>query len=202
MGRSRLIHNADIVSDAAISLSKIATGTLPSAMKIADANVDSAAAIALSKLATGAIPTAWTVAAANMPATLGTYVDVPITNAACKTLYSVRATLLAAPASGFAHVLDAVSIRYTYATAAFTIGTAGNLEVRYTNGSGTVLATVASAGFLDQAASAARAVGGIMTIITPTAAAALVLSTATADMTDGGTSSMNVRIYYHTVPTV
>lgn len=70
------IVNADISSSAAIALSKLATGALPTAITVAsanivdgsivDADVNASAAIALSKLATGALPTAITVASANI----------------------------------------------------------------------------------------------------------------------------------------
>jgi hypothetical protein len=70
------IVNADINASAAIALSKLATGALPTAITVASANlvdgtivnadVNASAAIALSKLATGALPTAITVASANL----------------------------------------------------------------------------------------------------------------------------------------
>jgi hypothetical protein len=70
------IVNADINASAAIALSKLATGALPTAITVAsanivndsivDADINSAAAISLSKLATGALPTAITVASANL----------------------------------------------------------------------------------------------------------------------------------------
>lgn len=62
------VANANVTSDAAIALSKIATGALPSAITVANANVTSDAAIALSKLATGALPSGLTVANANVAA--------------------------------------------------------------------------------------------------------------------------------------
>ena len=90
------IVNADINASAAIALSKLATGALPTAITVASANlvdltiatadivdgavtsdkildgtivnadVNASAAIALSKLATGALPTAITIASANI----------------------------------------------------------------------------------------------------------------------------------------
>ena len=71
-----VIVNADINASAAIALSKLATGALPTAITVASANIvnativnadiNASAAIALSKLATGALPTAITVASANI----------------------------------------------------------------------------------------------------------------------------------------
>jgi len=71
-----VIVDADISASAAIALSKLATGSLPTAITVAssnivdgtivDADISGAAAIALSKIATGALPTAITVASANI----------------------------------------------------------------------------------------------------------------------------------------
>ena len=70
------IDNANIASNAAIALSKLATGALPTAitvtsanisdLSIVDADISGSAAISLSKLATGALPTAITVTSANI----------------------------------------------------------------------------------------------------------------------------------------
>jgi urease beta subunit len=73
---SGVIVDADISASAAISLSKLATGALPTAITVTSANISdlsivnadisTSAAIDLSKLATGALPTAITVASANI----------------------------------------------------------------------------------------------------------------------------------------
>ena len=70
------IVNADINASAAIALTKLATGALPTAitvtsanirdLSIVDADISGSAAISLSKLATGALPTAITVTSANI----------------------------------------------------------------------------------------------------------------------------------------
>ena len=70
------IVNEDINASAAIALSKLATGALPTDITVASANIvngtivdediNASAAISLSKLATGALPTAITVASANV----------------------------------------------------------------------------------------------------------------------------------------
>ena len=71
-----VVNNSQIASDAAIALSKLATGALPTGITVASANIpdltivnsdiSASAAIALSKLATGALPTAITVTSANI----------------------------------------------------------------------------------------------------------------------------------------
>ncbi len=70
------IVDADINASAAIALSKLGTGALPTSITVASANIvdgtivnadiNASAAIALSKLATGALPTAITIASANI----------------------------------------------------------------------------------------------------------------------------------------
>ena len=70
------IVDADISGSAAIALSKLATGALPTAITVAsanlvdgtivDADINASAAITLSKLGTGALPTSITVASANI----------------------------------------------------------------------------------------------------------------------------------------
>jgi hypothetical protein len=76
MIKNGTVVNADISASAAIGLSKLATGALPSGITVASSNIvngtivnadiNNSAAIALSKLATGALPTAITVASANI----------------------------------------------------------------------------------------------------------------------------------------
>jgi hypothetical protein len=73
---SGVIVDADINTSAQIALSKLATGSLPTAITvnsanivpntIVDADINANAGITLSKLATGALPTAITVASANI----------------------------------------------------------------------------------------------------------------------------------------
>ena len=70
------IVDADISGSAAIALSKLATGALPTGITVTSANIsdlsivnadiNASAAIALSKLATGALPTGITIASANL----------------------------------------------------------------------------------------------------------------------------------------
>ena len=88
------IKNADIKAGAAIDLTKLANGALPSGITIAsanivdgtivDADVSASAAIALSKLATGALPSGITIASANIVD--GTIVDADISASAAIAL--------------------------------------------------------------------------------------------------------------------
>lgn len=93
------IVNGDISGSAAIALSKLATGALPTSITVAsanlvdgtivDADINASAGIALSKLATGALPTNITVASANIVD--GTIVNADI-NASAAIALSKLAT--------------------------------------------------------------------------------------------------------------
>jgi hypothetical protein len=84
------IVNADINASAAIALSKLATGALPTDITVAsanivngtivDADISGTAAIALSKLATGTLPSSITVTTSNIE--VGTIVNSDISTAA------------------------------------------------------------------------------------------------------------------------
>ncbi len=97
------IVNADVATNAAIALSKLATGALPSGITVAssnivdgtivDADVNASAAIALSKLATGALPSGITVASSNI-------VDGTIVNADINASAAIVDTKLATIATG------------------------------------------------------------------------------------------------------
>jgi hypothetical protein len=88
------VTNAKVASNAAIALSKLATGALPTAITVESANIvdgtivnadiNASAAIALTKLATGALPTAITVESANIVD--GTIVDADISGSAAIAL--------------------------------------------------------------------------------------------------------------------
>jgi hypothetical protein len=85
-----VIVDADINANAGITLTKLATGALPTAITVAsanivndtivDADISTNAQISLSKLATGALPTAITVASANIVP--NTIVDADISTSA------------------------------------------------------------------------------------------------------------------------
>lgn len=126
--------------------------------------------------------------------------EVAVSNAELLALNATPKTLVAAP--GENNLLEFISAvcHYNYDTTAFTPGSATDLQVKYTDGSGTaVSATRAVTGFLDQASdetyyippvgtSAVDVNGGINE--------PLVLTLAAAEMSDGGSSTMTVRIAY------
>lgn len=110
-----------------------------------------------------------------------------ITNGQVLNLNSTPATLL--PAYGANTVTEIVSVvlKYNYVTAAFTIGSATNLQVKYTDASGAAITTTqAVTGMLDQTTNQLRLLPLNGTAYTPVANAAVVLSLAGANVTGGG----------------
>ena len=119
------IVNADINASAAIALSKLATGALPTAitvtsanisdLSIVDADISGSAAISLSKLATGALPTAITVTSANIS-------DLSIVNADINASAAIAGTKIS-PDFGSQNIVT------TGTGATGALGVTGNITV-------------------------------------------------------------------------
>jgi hypothetical protein len=123
------------------------------------------------------------------------YATVNLTLTQLLALYTTPISLVAAPGAGkLLEFLSAV-VEFVYGSAAFTIGSATNLTVKYTNASGAAAsATLAVTGLFDQTATT-------LSTLLPAAAigvtnAALVLSLAVANMTAGTGGSAIVKIAY------
>jgi hypothetical protein len=171
------IVNADISASAAIALSKLATGALPTGITVAsanlvdgtivDADVSASAAIALSKLATGALPTAITVASANI-------VDGTIVNADVSASAAVAGTKIA-PDFGSQNIVTTGTLGAgaTTLSAALTLG---NNDIVSGTGAGTKIGTSASQklGFFDKTP-----------VVQPAAANQAALTNSTGGTADG-----------------
>jgi hypothetical protein len=171
------IVNADISASAAIALSKLATGALPTGITVAsanlvdgtivDADVSASAAIALSKLATGALPTAITVASANL-------VDGTIVNADVSASAAIAGTKIA-PDFGSQNIVTTGTLGAgaTTLSAALTLG---NNNIVSGTGAGTKIGTSASQklGFFDKTP-----------VIQPAAANQAALTNSTGGTADG-----------------
>jgi hypothetical protein len=127
---------------------------------------------------------------------------VTITTAELLALNATPKELLPAPGSGYANVVDSAVLFLDYNSAAYNgVASGEDLEIRYTNGSGQLVATVETTGFLDQASDQVRYVQvGAVTAITPVANAAVVLDLASGEIATGN-SPLKVKIYYRVVPT-
>lgn len=126
--------------------------------------------------------------------------NVTISTAELLALNAAPKTLVAAPGSGKALILVDVQLMLDYNSAAYDGIAAGeDLEIRYTNGSGQLVATVESTGFLDATADAYRHVYPTSTAaIVPAANAALVMDLASGEIATGN-SPLKVRLRYREI---
>jgi hypothetical protein len=183
------IVNADINASAAIALSKLATGALPTAITVASANlvngtivnedINASAAIGLSKLATGALPTDITVASANL--VNGTIVDEDV-NASAAIAHSKLASTTAG------------NILLGTTTTGVITGTAVTGDVTI-NGAGvtTIGATKVTNGMLAGSIALTKlADGALPSGITVASANITNLTLKTEDIEDGAVSSVKL----------
>ena len=124
-----------------------------------------------------------------------------LTHAQLMALNAVPITVLPAPGAGYAHILEGVSI-YMVAGVAFTIGLGTGIGFKYTDTNGLLLATCAVTGFVDQATAQVRYVKPTIAAtpnvndITPVANAVIVAQSLTAELTDGGTRGLTLKVHY------
>ena len=127
-----------------------------------------------------------------------------ITSAQLLALNATPIEVIAAPDSGFAHIVKRVIIHKPAGTAYAGVAAGEDLVLKYTNGSGAeVSAEIETTGFLDQTAaktavaagvSANAAVGSYLLV----SAAAVVLHLLSGEITTGD-SPLYVRVEYDTV---
>lgn len=129
---------------------------------------------------------------------IATGTTVTVTAAQVKALNATPKEIIAAPGAGKALILEDAELFLDYGSAAYA-GIASNedLQLRYTNGSGQLIATVEATGFLDLTADAYRFVRPTGEI-TPPANAAIVLCMSTGEVITGD-SPIKVRPRYRTV---
>lgn len=128
--------------------------------------------------------------------------DVTITATQLKALNATPITLVAAPGANKALVPILAVFFLDYNSAAYAgIASGEDLTIKYTDGSGTVLATVETTGFLDATADATRFVQPTTAAaFTPVANAVLVAHMASGEITTGD-SPLKVRTYYRIIDT-
>ncbi len=126
--------------------------------------------------------------------------DVTIATAAVKTLNATPVELVAAPGAGKAIIPIDMQFFLDFATAAYDGIAAGeDLEVRYTDGAGQLVATIEATGFMDAGADAFRhSYPASAAATAPAANAALVLRMATGEIATGD-SPLKVRTRYRVV---
>lgn len=134
---------------------------------------------------------------------------VAITAAELKALRATPKTLVAAPGAGFFLEFVSAHMSLVFVVVHSAPTNAGDdLGIRYTDGSGALLATQEATGFVNAAANAQRIVkAGAAPVATPTDVipvdnAAIVLhNVGAAEFPGVGTSTMIVDVYYRVRPT-
>jgi hypothetical protein len=126
--------------------------------------------------------------------------NITVSTAELLALNATPKQLVAAPGAGKALILIDAQFNLPYNSAAYAGIAAGeDLEIRYTDGSGALVATVETTGFLDAVASAHRHVyPASAAAIVPADNAALVLDLASAEITTGN-SPLKVRVRYREI---
>lgn len=137
-----------------------------------------------------------TISNINIPAITPT---VSITSTQILALNTTAIQVIAAPGAGLALIPMKAVITLSAGTA-YTIGSATNLELKYTNASGVVCSgTLSSTGFLDQAAGLTAVFAGATSSFIPAANAAVMLFLAGGNVTLG-TGAIKIQVEYLTVP--
>ncbi len=125
----------------------------------------------------------------------GRQIDVVISSAEILALSVTPKTLIAAPGAGKAIVLNRAVFFYDYNSIAYaSVGAGDDITVRYTNGTGAVVGTVETVGFLDQAADKYAALTPDQDSLILPVNAALVAFLGGAVTT--GNSPVAVRLFY------
>ncbi len=127
---------------------------------------------------------------------------ITISSAELLALHATPKTLVAAPGVGNSVVLESAILFLAFNSAAYDgIAGAEDLEIRHTNGSGQLFATIETTGFLDSGANAVRFVKATTTAaITPTDNAPLVINLASGEIATGN-SPLKVKVNYRVIPT-
>lgn len=195
-----------IIASSDLSASNLGSGTLPLARlaDIADAQISASAAIAYSKLAlTGGIVNAdvsssAAIAASKLAEDAVRTVSVNLSAANIIAMGTTPVSLIAAPASGKIILVESITLKMVRTGTAFTGG--GAVEFRYTNASGAKVSADIAASVVTTggAGTEYNHVAGVTTSLTPVAAAAIVITNATAAFADG-TGTAVVTLKYRVV---
>lgn len=124
------------------------------------------------------------------------YDEVEISADEILALFTTAKELVAAPGAGKTLEFISLLLAYDYNTTVYTIGTATDLQVKYTDAAGAAVSTTqAVTGMLDQATDQLRALDKLEASVTPVVNAALVLTLAVANVTLGD-SPIHAKIAY------
>lgn len=125
--------------------------------------------------------------------------DVTLTTGQLLALFATPVSVIPAAGATKAAVIVDVDAFYDYNSAAYAgIGGTEDLVLRYTDASGSIMATIETTGFLDQTADQIRHVKGVG--VTPVANAAVMAHMAVGEITTGN-SPVRLRIRYRLIDT-
>jgi hypothetical protein len=126
--------------------------------------------------------------------------NVTVSSAELLALNATPKQLVAAPGVGQALILIDAQFSLPYNSVAYAgIASAEDLEIRYGSGSGQLVATIETTGFLDQTATASRHIyPSSSAAISPAENAALILDLASGEITTGN-SPLKVRVRYRLI---
>jgi hypothetical protein len=120
------------------------------------------------------------------------------THTQLKALRATPRSLVAAPGSGYATILTGVQF-YKASGTEYVVAGDNDIELRYTDGSGHLFATVECTGFLDQTTAQHRYVYPALTEVTPVDDAAIMAVMAGTGEITTGTGSLNFRAFYRRI---
>ena len=124
------------------------------------------------------------------------YAEVEISSAEILALFTTPKELVAAPGAGKLLEFISLLLAYDYNTTVYTIGTATDLQVKYTDATGAAVSTTQGVtDFLDQATDQLRSLDKLEVSVTPVVNAALVLTLAVATVTLGD-SPIHAKVAY------
>jgi hypothetical protein len=124
------------------------------------------------------------------------FVDATLTTGELLALFTTPKSLVVAQGANTVVEFVSALLAYDYNATVYTVGTAGDLQVKYTDGSGAAASsTRACTGFIDQASDQLSMLEKVGGTVVPVANAALVLTLATANPTLGD-SPINIRVAY------
>lgn len=127
--------------------------------------------------------------------------QVTIATAAVLALNATPGQVVAAPGAGKALIPVMIQVYKPAGTAYAGIAAGEDLAIRYENGSGDILATLETTGFLDQASAQTRVILPVTTTLTPAANKALVAHLLTGEIITG-TSDLLILVHYKVIDTV